>query len=498
MALWAQPQYLLSRVSVGTAGNDWGEAVTPSGDMIFSSVNEMKDVNGDAVTRIYILEQGAATPKMLFEKESKDVPYMGAPYVTPDGTEMFFAMSGKTKVVESSGLFKASKVFYPLQIAISKRNADGTWSAPELFVHNLEQYSSGDPWLSNDGNYLYFASDRPGGMGGLDLWRSRREGGSWGAPENLTEINTEVDERSPRFDVNGGFYFASNRSGGAGGLDLYSCAIINDGHFATPVRMASPLNSAGDDFAIMFTAENKGYISSSRTGTDAIYEFEKISMEIATRITVVDKKGNAIPGAQAYFMSEQACDSKILTTAGNGDAVANLEPDAPYTLLVYKEDYLPKKFSGEKSQAYNNRTVTLEEVPICMCDTDPCLPTTEEGKRVIMKNILFDLDKWNIRPDAAKEVDKLAAYMLENPESEVEVSAYTDCRASEAYNMALSQRRANSVKAYLVKKGIAARRIKAKGYGETNLLNRCDCSRNIDCTEAEHQINRRAEYMMTK
>jgi len=498
VCLWAQSsQYTVTKLETGVRGGNWGAVVSSEGDIIFSGHIPEKDANGNNLTRLYMLRPGSSTPVMLFTDESREYIHMGAPYITPDGRELYFAVSGKVKVTLNKGVFKSGEVYYPQQLVMSRRQADGKWGPILVFRHNMDNYSSGDPWLSNDGRYLYFASNRPGGMGGIDLWRSRRSSdGSWDAPENLREVNTKGDERSPRFDTKGNFYYASN-NGSIGGLDVFSCAILGDGHFTPSVRMAPPLNSAGDDFAITFINDNKGYLSSNRTGEDAIYQFEKTSREVTSSIRVVDHAGQPLSGVQLYLMSEQACDSKLLITDATGETEVKLEPDAPYNVLAYKENFIPREYMNQMLKDLMEKKITLESYPVCICPVTDCLPPPTVGVNVKMSRVHFDYGRWTVRPDAARELNLLVAHMRENPQTEVEIAAYTDCRGSDSFNMVLSQRRANAVKDYLVSNGIASRRIVARGYGKTKLLNRCDC-RSLDCSDREHEENRRAEYTITR
>jgi len=497
VGLLAQAQYVLTKVDMGHDGGTWGAVVANSGEIIFSGKGKGRDADGNIVTRLYMLSPNSSKPVTLFDKESKELPHMGSPYITPDGQELYFSVSGNVKVTLNRGIFKAPEVYYPQQIAMSRRNANGSWGEIQMFAHNDNTYSSGDPCLSNDRQFLYFTSDRPGGLGGLDIWRSKRNAdGSWARPENMKDINSSADERSPRFDKHGNFYYASNKET-MGGLDIFSCAILGDGHFTPTVRLATPLNSPSDDFAISFIDDNNGYITSNRLGQDAIFRFERFSNEIATQFLLVDYDNTPLPGVQAYFMSHEACDSKFLTSNKDGRVDALLHPDFPYTLILHKESYYPKIINGEKSTYYKNRTIKMEPYPICICPETKDLPCVDPGVSVRLTGIHFDFNRWNIRPDAAREIEKLAAYMKEHPNAEVEVSAYTDCRGSDSYNNILSQKRADAVKNYLVRKGIAARRITAVGFGKTKLLNRCDCS-GIYCSDEEHEVNRRAEYKITK
>ena len=492
-----QVQYTLSKVNTGVGGTNWGAVVSQSGEMIFCGSNF--DVGRKTRhTKLYSLRPGSKA-QALFEEESRELRHMGAPYITPDGKELYFAVSGKIKATRKVG--KIIEEYFPLQIARSQRNADGTWGPIVMFRYNLDNYSSGDPWMSNDGEYLYFSSDRPGGAGGEDIWRSRKDAsGNWIAPENVQELNTAADERSPRFDPDGNFYF-STQNESYGGLDIFSCGLLSNGHFTTPVRMAMPLNSTDDDFAITFIDENKGYMSSNRSKEDAIYKFERINMELTATVTVVDIYNDPIPDAQVYFMSKEASDFKLLTTNTNGQVTTKLVQDARYSLLAYKQEYIPVEYKDELAKNYTSRTVTLEGVPTCVSPDETGTtvfiepaPIPKATSVMILANVNFDLDKWNIRPDAARQLDELAQYLLENWSIQLEISAYTDCRASAAYNVMLSQKRANSVKRYLESKGIEARRMTAVGYGKTKPLNLCDCQRNIFCTDAEYEVNRRAEF----
>ena len=493
-----QVQYTLTKMETGLSGSNWGAVTTQNGDMIFC--NSEKDEGKDTkYTKLYMLRPGG-TPQALF-KDEKDLKHIGAPYVTPDGSELYCAItSEKVKVTQNRGLFKSGEVYYPQQIARSQRLANGEWGPLAMFRYNMDNYNSGDPWLSNDGQYLYFASDRPGGMGGMDLWRSRRNAdGSWASPENVRELNTKGNERSPRFDVNGNFYYATE-NGSYGGLDIFSCALLKNGHFTTPVRMATPLNSTNDDFAITFADEYRGYISSNRSGEDAIYKFEKISNELTANITVVDvRDGRALPEAQLYFMSEQACDSKFVTTDADGKVSLKLEPEAPYSVLVYREEYVPADLRNEWAKNFTNRTISLEgmpkkcdECPTCPLTGEPMLPSSAvSGQALILSKVNFDFNKWNLRAQAARELDAIVRELKEQGHLKLEVSAYTDCRGSASYNRVLSQKRANAVKAYLVSRGIAPSRISAVGYGMDKPLAYCSCN---FCDELEHAENRRAEF----
>jgi outer membrane protein OmpA-like peptidoglycan-associated protein len=184
---------------------------------------------------------------------------------------------------------------------ISKKSAGGDWGPAESFVHNSDGFSNGDPCLSSDGSYLYFTSDRGGGQGGTDIWRSRRNGDGWGEPENIGGvINTSGDERFPRFDSHGNLYFSSTMGSSSGELNLFK-SLKNGNSFGTPVRLPYPFNSERDDFAISFLTDDSGYLSSSRTGSDRIYFFEPMkAVVVRDTVKIIETKKEEITPHEAF------------------------------------------------------------------------------------------------------------------------------------------------------------------------------------------------------
>ncbi|MDR2652405.1 MAG: OmpA family protein [Prevotellaceae bacterium] len=267
--------YQLKQIPTGENGT-WG-AISFNEQIIFVDNKTNVGKNDAFDSKLFILDKNnteLALPS--FEKYDK----IGSPFISEDGNEFYFTVSGTVASKTKKGLFTSGTELYPLQILISTKGANGEWTEPVSFQHNGNNFSTGDPCLSPDGAYLYFVSNREGGTGGTDIYRSKRNNdGTWGEPQNLTEINTSGDERFPRFDTKGNLYFSSTTGSAGGGLDLFVCK-LNNNIFEKPVRMDYPFNSEGDDFAISFTGDDTGYLSSSRSGTDRIYFFEPVKAQI--------------------------------------------------------------------------------------------------------------------------------------------------------------------------------------------------------------------------
>ncbi|MDR1552488.1 MAG: OmpA family protein [Prevotellaceae bacterium] len=256
-------------------GGMWG-AISFKGQIIFVD-NKANIIKNNAFDSNPVIpdKNNAELELPAFEKYDN----IGSPFISEDGKEFYVTVSGTVASKAKKRIFKAGTALYTLQILVCTRGANGEWTEPVPFQHNGNNFSNGDPCLSPDGTYLYFASNREGGAGGTDIYRSKRNSdGTWGEPQNLNEINTGGNERFPRFDKKGNLYFSST-TGSMGGLDLFVCK-LNGNTFEKPIRMYYPFNTEGDDFAISFTNDDTGYLSSNRSGTDHIYSFEPIKPQI--------------------------------------------------------------------------------------------------------------------------------------------------------------------------------------------------------------------------
>jgi len=387
------------------------------------------------------------------------------------------------------------KIFYSTQ-------TNGKWSNLEPFFLNSPDYSVGHPTLSQDGTVLCFVSDKPGGLGGSDLWMCRKEGNAWGEPVNLgSQINTAGDEMFPSIQSDGSLLFSSDFLPGFGGLDIYRAVPDGKSGWNNPVNLGLPLNSSFDDFAMNYASGTKnGFFSSNRpggAGSDDIYAFREIEKPEPVKPEpvepllpsfisgIVKDKTTLQPlaGATVFILNPNTGKVSVLKTGPDGTFRLQVDRAANFTVKAM----MPRYISDCTPLAVNEfRPGTTSNAP-----RELMLDKLEVNKTFKIDNIYYDFDKYDIRPDAMPELDKLVRIMNENP-IRVELGSHTDSRGSYAYNDKLSQNRAQSAVNYIVSTGISASRIIAKGYGERQLTNRC--SDGVKCSDEEHQANRRTEF----
>ncbi len=460
----------------------------------------------------------------------------------------------------------------------------------EAVPFNDKEYSVCHPALTKDAKTIYFASDKPGGYGGVDIYMSMREiGGQWGTPINLgPKVNTSGDEMFPYTAEDGTLYFSSNGHTGLGGLDVFSTTMVKTGNKMTnwtdPENLGYPINTNSDDFGYVINGDNKkGYFCSNREGgqgDDDIYSFTKKGI-ILNGIVYDAATGLPIEGAQVVMKDEDVEKGKA-KSGKEGDFKFAATPGKKYKFFATKPGYLPAELSfdvkekpelvkipmiseggcnmeitvldkktrdpmeGAKIKLTN---LTTKKDELCTTNKDgkcsfavepntnyrieasketgepdtkyltvtgtqstvgktvPCtiysvleLEKVKKGVAIKVENIYYDLDKWFIRPDAAKELDKLVKILKDNPTLEIELSSHTDCRATAKYNMQLSSKRAESCVNYIATQGIEGRRMIAAGYGESRLINKCQCEGTVavPCSDPEHQENRRTEFKILK
>jgi outer membrane protein OmpA-like peptidoglycan-associated protein/tetratricopeptide (TPR) repeat protein len=376
---------------------------------------------------------------------------------------------------------------------------NGNWDAKPFPYNNVKAYSLGHACLSRDEQTLYFTSDMPGSIGGTDIWYSNLQtDGSWGKPENAGKmINTTGNEMFPEMGVDSMLYYSSNGLPGMGGLDIFTTKGSKNS-WTNPINLHYPINSPADDFAFVNLSLpsadiGTGYLSSNRKGGkggDDIYSFgiEKPKIILALKGITFDKNTSVpLPLTNVTLITGgRKVVAKQLTT----DAAKyffDLDKNTEYMVLGQKVTYYSD--SARITTAGLTKSDTLE-VNLYL------KPLLAIGTKIKIKNIHYNFDKDNIRPDAAMILDETVRIMRDNPSLEIEMGSHTDSRGPDSYNIDLSQRRAQSAVNYLVSRGIARSRMTTKGYGETQLLNRCKNS--VACSIAEHQANRRTEFKIVK
>ncbi|MDA8686364.1 OmpA family protein, partial [Robiginitalea sp.] len=377
----------------------------------------------------------------------------------------------------------------------------GAWSEPESLSINSSEYSVAHPALSPDGKTLYFASDRPGGQGASDLWMVPiRQDGSLGTPQNLgSEINTPARETFPFVTSENLLYFSSDGHPGLGGLDVFAAELPNLSHGGKILNVGRPVNSPQDDFTFILSDEtHKGYFASNRPGgkgNDDIYEVlehRPLSFNCEQRITgtVRDKiKNEVLTGATVRIINEDNIEIGTAITDTKGQYTITRDCNQGSFVRASREGYIAtEEYLRASSGKPRIIDFYLEPETVYGGYGD------DLAKLFQLSTIYFDFDRWEIRPDAEIEIMKIVTAMEKYPSLKVVVNSHTDSRGPDAYNLWLSQQRAESTVQYMISQGIAPDRLIGRGYGETQLINAC--SNGKACSDQEHALNRRSEFII--
>ncbi|MBL3657885.1 OmpA family protein [Fulvivirga sediminis] len=471
------------------------------GELYFSSSrddNKIYKATGTPFSNIYkVKTKGANVDTTTIEGLGELINNFdineGSVTFSPDGKTMVFARgnSGKRKGTADVNLYIAS-------------NRNGTWTEPRMLTINNPGYWDSTPAFSRDGQTLYFASNRPGGYGGTDIYSARRNSrGRFYRVTNLgPTINSAGNEMFPFVSDEGFMYFASDGHAGFGGLDLFIAKRQNGK--TTIENLGEPMNTTADDFGLFLFRADRGFFSSNREGgkgDDDIYTFVnedpnlKIVNYYLTGVTMThDDADNLVvlPGVTVRLLDNAGEELDEKVTDGEGKFSFRVYEHERYNLVGEKkggtEQYLITRQEFSTIGRSVNRDTLTQLVTNVKFDTLMVLEKIEKDKIFVLENIYYDLDKSDIREDAARELDKLVTILNDNPELVIELSSHTDARQTDEYNLKLSQRRAKSAVDYLVSQGIESKRLTAKGYGESKLLIE-DAQ-----TEEEHQVNRRTEF----
>ena len=365
----------------------------------------------------------------------------GACCFSPDGRTMYLTQC-------------RTDASYPRYATIVTSNrSDASWSkATELTITHDTLSAYAHPAVSPDGEWLYFASNMPGGMGGYDIWRFRLTDKGLSGVENLGEpINTPGDELFPTFRPNGDLYFSSNGHEGMGGLDIY---FVEDGKVQHP---GYPLNSQGDDFGMTFEGLlNQGFFSSNRgdgKGWDHIYSFYNPEIVQTVKGWVYEQDGYELPQAVVYMVGNDGTNMK-LSVKGDGSFTQPIKPGVDYVFLG-----TCKGFLNHQEQLRVEPVTESEEYVLQF-------PLASITAPVLIENIFYDFDKATLRPESTAALDKLVTLLNENANVTIELSAHCDYKGSAEYNKGLAQRRAEAVVEYLTAHGISEDRLKPVGYGK--------------------------------
>ncbi len=496
-------------------GADYAPVIYKDGKIVFTSDRQAatgdKKYNwtGNEFSDLFIadIQSGEVQP---FDAQLNTELNEGTATFNRDRTELFFTRCFSTDKKEDS----YCRIFYC-------KWEGSAWSAPVPLNFQQQGVNYGHPALSADGRTLYFSCNSKDGWGGYDLWTSERQtDGTWGDPKLMgRSVNTLGNEKFPSLDGDT-LYFSSDFHPGMGGLDIFKT--YKTGTAWAPVtNLKNPINSGSDDFAYIVDYQAKksqdvlqtGYFTSNRPqesgASDDLYRYERrIPPPEPPKPVVIDYKLK-LDGfvLEKIFAEADNPDTKVLgrkplngatvevkfgketkkfTVKEDGYFNMDLAENTDYQFLAKKDGYLTGEafFSTKGIGKDPNNPVQTFEVEVV-------LDKIFLNKEIVLEDIYYDFDKWDIRPDAMPTLNALARNLELNPKIRIQLSSHTDCRGNDAYNTELSQRRAQSAVDYLVTKGINVERLSARGFGESAPKANCACAR---CSEEEHQLNRRTAF----
>ncbi len=488
--------------------SDYG-ATLNGGEVIFTSnrptrtaSQRLSDWDDQPFTELYaILASEEGTPRR-YRGNINTRYYESTAIFTRDGQTMYFTRNNYTDKKRK----KDGKGITNLKLYKASRTEKG-WAEAKELPFNSDDYSVAHPALSADEKTLIFASDMPGGEGASDLYKVSIDGDSYGEPVNLGDIvNTEGRETFPFVDTNGDLYFASDGHVGLGGLDIYVSELSEEGNYDKGFNIGAPVNSKYDDFSFVINSSTGlGYFSSNRPGgmgEDDIYSFEQTAQLIKNCHQSLsgevrdEETDDLIVDAKVVLLDS---DNNVLEETKsdiNGKfAFDVIECSTGYAVRASKPDFSTAEKSFVTSGEYESE---IKKTLYIASEEDKEIRDAKVGEDLgVLLNlnpIYFDLGESFIRPDAQLELLKVVETMRKFPNLKIDVRSHTDSRASSGFNFTLSDNRAKSTVAYIVSKGIDASRITGRGYGETQLINRC--ADGVPCSEVDHQLNRRSEFII--
>lgn len=427
-----------------------------------------------------------------------------------DGKKIFFTRSNQwngAPVLDEEG---------KIQLQIYEATFDGTnWVNVKPLSFNKGNDSYMHPAISPDGEKLYFASNKPGGYGGYDIYFAEKEGDNWSEPINMgPEINSTGNEGFPYMPPNGVLFFASNGHKGLGAIDLFMIDISSN-RWGALLNLGAPINSTFDDFGITLKDYTAGFFSSNRSGgkgKDDIYAFES---EFPLTGVLLQKKpavpqlqffdqrlGSPVEEVQVNFLNVENMDKWDQIYTSNSNGIIQFQPffDEDRWLKIQKAGYRTQEILLEK-QTLGQEPRTIFILLDALSSVAPTveLPVLPEPAPVVvlpksftLDNLFYPYNDYQVPANQKEKLKELAIALKSNPSMRIKISAHTDSRGSMTYNKGLSLRRATAIQQFLVLQGVAELQLKVFGYGESQPRNRC--SDGVTCPESEHAFNRRVEF----
>lgn len=499
-------RFEIADAGINSVLSDYGSTILKD-KVVFASARDTGGVakktfkwTNKSFTNLYsavLMPDGSVGKPERFQKNINSKFNESTPVFTQDGKTMYFTrnnfLDGKrrsdTKKVTLLKLYKATLV-------------DEKWQNITELPFNSDEFSVAHPALSTDEKNLYFASDMPGAFGQSDLFKvSINEDGTFGKPENLgSEINTEGRETFPYISGDNELFFASDGRPGLGGLDIFVSKINSDLNFEEVQNVGEPINTKQDDFAFIINSETRnGFFSSNREnghGFDDIYKFKEIKKLICkqelTGIITDLGTGEILANSKIVLFDEHFKSiTEVLSDLKGNYVFSDVNCGKKYYVRASKVDYETKEIpiTVNKSSGNTSLPIQLEK------RIKPIAIGTDLAKVLEIPIIYFDLDKATIKKESAFQLEKIVEILNQYPDLKLDIRSHTDSRQTAKYNEILSDKRAKSTIKWLVEKGIDPSRLTGKGYGETELVNQC--ADGVKCSEEEHQLNRRSEFIIT-
>jgi outer membrane protein OmpA-like peptidoglycan-associated protein len=478
-------RYVLNDTGINSELNEVGTSFFKNKYIIMSNkkrrhyettVNEKTNTPNNNLYCVDVKENGDLSFPLLFSSVIDSKDNEGSIAFSPDEKTIFYTQEN----VEKDGKLELYKATLDL-------TSDDYWTNKTKVELNTNGYSIETPCVSPDGKKLYFASNMPGGYGNYDIYEvTINDDNTYGNPVNLgPTINTSEDEKFPNITAdNKHLYFSSKGHLNIGGYDIFRSSIVNN-KYLQALNLGITLNSRRDDLAFVLVSEDKGYVSTDKSGAGNfdILKFEIKHLEKSNpNFTIVEKLSQLpLPNAKVTIKNEFGDIVTQTTSDENGKIKMQLTPVSYNYITVEKEGYEP--FST------NFTSENLLKNPIELAQSKPEIT----ADAIVIENILFAFDKDVIKAESQLSLNKIIAVLNDYPEMSLTINAHTDSKGKDSYNLALSQRRAKSTVEYLISKGIAKERLTYKGYGETKPLNDCK-----NCTPEQDQSNRRVEFKITQ
>jgi outer membrane protein OmpA-like peptidoglycan-associated protein len=501
-----KPLYEVKNLDINSPQSDFGAAFY--GDkLVYASSKENSKTNKNLYSwnkqpflSLYVAERNPTDGNLfntaVFLPNAKTKYHEATATFSPDFKTVYYT----TNIVKNKNRLVIDKSRINNFQIIKGTIENGNLLNSEKVFFNSKDYSVGHPSLSEDGKWLFFASDMPGGYGETDLYVVQiTKDGTMGSPQNLgPTINTIGNEMFPYFR-NGTLYFSSDGHYGWGDLDVYESKFSDDLHFSIPKNLGEPINSSKDDFSYIVNAADRfGYVSSSRgngKGDDDIYYFSKSKHECNQWVS--GKVTNA--KSKSVIMDAWV---KMYDNSGNIVSETKTDADGKYKVSIpcskkFKAIASKMNHSNDEKEVEtkNVNEAEIKDVNFELSNYDDLIVKEKGKEKVNVNPIFFDYDKWDITAQAAEELDKVVFLMENFPNVKIKIESHTDSRGKDTYNLKLSDNRAKATQSYIISKRIDPLRIEsAIGYGESRLINRC--KNGVKCSEAEHFKNRRSDFII--